>query len=179
MDLKVYIWEIYRLFIKYCVFSKDFRIFRTWSFSVFPWVQCVYTHQAGRTPTLQQNWQSSEKSQHFREKTQYLMNTLYLFLHSSCELLKMIVEWFKSVLGQALLVSREKTWPHSDNGLKDGQRNGLLMLLKWQYEQILGKIVNANRQKGRKEFMRNQDLKMNMLCLICWMQQVAVVGQPG
>ena len=37
------------------------------------------------------------------------MNTLYLFLHSSCELLKMIVEWFKSVLGQALLVSREKT----------------------------------------------------------------------
>ena len=55
MDLKVYIWEIYRVFIKYCVFSKDFRIFRTWSFSVFPWVQCVYTHQAGRTPTLQQN----------------------------------------------------------------------------------------------------------------------------
>ena len=81
MDLKVYIWEIYRVLIKYRVFSKDFRIFRTWSFSVFPWVQCVYTHQAGRTPTLQQNWQSSEKSQHFREKTQYLMNTLYLYLH--------------------------------------------------------------------------------------------------
>ena len=51
----------YRVFIKYCVFSKDFRIFRT--FSVFPRRQCVYTHRAGRTPVLQQNWQSSEKSQ--------------------------------------------------------------------------------------------------------------------
>ena len=30
--------------------------------------QCVYTHQAGRTPALQQNWQSSEKSQNFHEK---------------------------------------------------------------------------------------------------------------
>ena len=38
---------------------------------------CVYTHQAGRKPALQQNWQSSEKSQNFKEKTQYLMNTLY------------------------------------------------------------------------------------------------------
>ena len=32
---------------------------------------------AGRTPALQQNWQSSENSQHLKEKTQYLMNTLY------------------------------------------------------------------------------------------------------
>ena len=32
---------------------------------------------AGRRPALQQNWQSSEKSQHFKEKAQYLMNTLY------------------------------------------------------------------------------------------------------
>ena len=32
---------------------------------------------AGQTPALQQNWQSSEKSQNFREKTQYLMNSLY------------------------------------------------------------------------------------------------------
>ena len=39
--------------------------------------QCVYTHKAGRKPTLQQNWQSSEKSQSFKEKTQFLMNTLY------------------------------------------------------------------------------------------------------
>ena len=45
---------IYRVFIEYFVFSKDFR-----------------------TPALQQNWQRSEKSQNLKEKTQYLMNTLY------------------------------------------------------------------------------------------------------
>ena len=28
----------------------------------------MYTHQAGRKPVLQQNWQSSEKSQNFKEK---------------------------------------------------------------------------------------------------------------
>ena len=38
----------------------------------------MYTHLAGRKPTLQQNWQSLEKSQNFKEKPQYLMNTLYL-----------------------------------------------------------------------------------------------------
>ena len=54
-----------------------------WFFSVFPRCQCVYTHQAGRTPALQQNWQSSEISQHFKEKTQYLMNTLYHEPHCS------------------------------------------------------------------------------------------------
>ena len=58
------------------VFSEDFKIFRTLAFLSFPSVfQCVYTHQAGRKPALQQNWQSSEKSQNFKEKTQYLMNT--------------------------------------------------------------------------------------------------------
>ena len=50
------------------------------AFLCFPWFQCVYTHQAGRTPALQLNWQSSEKSQHFKEKTQYLINTLYVFV---------------------------------------------------------------------------------------------------
>ena len=43
----------------------------------------MYTHQARRKPALQQNWQSSEKSKHFKEKTQYLMNTLYLIIESS------------------------------------------------------------------------------------------------
>ena len=43
----------------------------------------MYTHQAGRKPALQPNWQSSEKSKHFKEKTQYLMNTLYLIIESS------------------------------------------------------------------------------------------------
>ena len=37
-------------------------------FSVFPRRHCVYTHQAGRTPALQQNWQSSDNSQNFKEK---------------------------------------------------------------------------------------------------------------
>ena len=32
---------------------------------------------AGQTPALQQNLQSSEKSRHFKEKSQCIMNTLY------------------------------------------------------------------------------------------------------
>ena len=66
----------YRVFIKYCVFPKILKYSGLWPFSVFPRCQCVYTHQVGRTPALQQNWQGSEKSQNFKEKTQYLMNTL-------------------------------------------------------------------------------------------------------
>ena len=60
-------------------FSMILEYSGLWPFSVFPSArrQCVYTHQAGRKPALQQNWQSSEKSQNFSEKTQYLMNTLY------------------------------------------------------------------------------------------------------
>ena len=57
--------QSYRVFIKYCVFSKILIYFPD---SVFPRCQCVYTHQAGRTPALQQNWQSSEKSQNYKEK---------------------------------------------------------------------------------------------------------------
>ena len=57
-------------------FLKILKYSGLWSFFVFPLYQCVYTHQAGRTPALQQNWQSSKKSQSFKEKTQYLMNTL-------------------------------------------------------------------------------------------------------
>ena len=59
-------------------FWKIFKYSRLWSFSVFPRCQCVYTHQPGRTPVLQQYWQSLEKSQNFNEKAQYLMNTLYV-----------------------------------------------------------------------------------------------------
>ena len=62
----------------HCVFSKILKYSRLWPFSVFPRCQCVYTHQAGRKPALQQNWQSSEKTQNFKEKTQYFMNTLYV-----------------------------------------------------------------------------------------------------
>ena len=57
-------------------FPKILEYIGLWSFSVSPRCQCVYTHQAGRTPALQQDWQSSEKSQHFEEKTLYLINTL-------------------------------------------------------------------------------------------------------
>ena len=70
-----YLTLTYRVFIKYCVFSEDFKIFRTLAFlsaSV-----CVHT-PAGRKPALQQNLQSSEISQNFKGKIQYLMNTLYL-----------------------------------------------------------------------------------------------------
>ena len=38
-------------------------------FSPFPRSQCVYIHQAGKIPALQQNWQGSEKSQNFKENT--------------------------------------------------------------------------------------------------------------
>ena len=47
----------YRVFIKYCVFSKILIYFPD---SVFSRCQCVYTRQAGRTPALQQNRQSSK-----------------------------------------------------------------------------------------------------------------------
>ena len=46
--------QIYRVFIKYCVFPKILEYFGTLAF-FFPWCQCVYTHKAGRTPALQQN----------------------------------------------------------------------------------------------------------------------------
>ena len=51
----------YRMFIKYCFFFEDFKIYsELWPLSVSPRCQCVYT-MAGQTPALQQNWQSSVK----------------------------------------------------------------------------------------------------------------------
>ena len=67
----------YSVFIEYCVFSNILKYSGLWPLSVLPRCQCVYTKQTGRTPALQQNWQSSEKSQYFEDKTQYLLNTLY------------------------------------------------------------------------------------------------------
>ena len=46
---------LYGVFIKYCVFSKDFRIFRTLVFLCFPLVPVCVQHQTVRTPALQQN----------------------------------------------------------------------------------------------------------------------------
>ena len=102
----------YRVFIKYCVFSKDFRIFQT-PFSLGVSV-CTHT-KAGRTPALLQILQSSEKSQHFKEKTQYLMNTLYLIAYfksfrfgwqaGSCQLKNKVIlkVSFKAILKVSLI----------------------------------------------------------------------------
>ena len=49
-------------------FLEDFKYSGLLPYSVFLGVS-VCTHQAGRTSALQQNWQSSEKSQSFKEKT--------------------------------------------------------------------------------------------------------------
>ena len=62
MFIYFFLFFFYRVFNKYCVFSKILIYIPD---SVFPRCQCVYTHQAGRTPALQQNWQSSEN---FKEK---------------------------------------------------------------------------------------------------------------
>ena len=67
-----------------CFFSKRFKYSGLWPFSVVPRRHSVYTHRAGRTQALQQNWQSSENSQYLKEKTQYLMNTLYKMLLMRC-----------------------------------------------------------------------------------------------
>ena len=58
---------------------------------------CVYTRQVSWKAALQQNWQSSEKSQYFKEKTQYLMNTLYnnsiIFQwHETMDIAKFLIE---------------------------------------------------------------------------------------
>ena len=69
----IHTYRVFIQFIKYCVFWKNLKFSGLLAFSVFPRCQCVYTHQAA---ALQQNWQSSGKSQNFKEKTQYLMNIL-------------------------------------------------------------------------------------------------------
>ena len=63
--------------LKFVFFPKILKYSGLWPFSIFPRCQCVYTHQAGRKPALQQNWQSLEKSQNYKEKTQYFINTLH------------------------------------------------------------------------------------------------------
>ena len=94
---------------------------------------------AGRTPALQQNWQSWEKSQHFKEETQYLMNTLnIIFIHPSHQQLT------------TLKCSNEKVWLCPLwLGLADGTNklDGAL-------------ATNTNTQsKHVKEFSRNIQCK--------------------
>ena len=66
------------MFIKYCVFSKIFKYIPDFVSACVHWTSRFGRQMARRTPALQQNWQSLEKSQLFKEKTQYLMNTLYI-----------------------------------------------------------------------------------------------------
>ena len=63
----------------WCSLNIVFKILKysgLWPFSVFP--RCQLSYQAGRTPALQQNWHSSEKSLNYKEKTQYLKTSCTL-----------------------------------------------------------------------------------------------------
>ena len=55
------------LFIKYWVFSKIFTYIPDSGLSRLLLSVLVMYTMAGQTPALQQNWQSSEKSKHFKE----------------------------------------------------------------------------------------------------------------
>ena len=68
---------IYRVFIKYCVFSpKILKYSGLWPFSALLRCQCVYTNKTGRKPALAAELAEFRKIQNFKEITQYLMNTL-------------------------------------------------------------------------------------------------------
>ena len=62
----------YRVFIKYCVFSKILKNIPDSVSACVHWTSRLDHQMVGRTPALQQNWQSLEKSQLLKEKTQYL-----------------------------------------------------------------------------------------------------------
>ena len=59
-------------------FSKILNYSGLLPFSVFPRCQCVYSVHS---PALQQNWQSSEKSQNFKEKTLINEHPVGLFVN--------------------------------------------------------------------------------------------------
>ena len=74
-----------------------------WSFSVFPRRQCVYTHQAGRTPASQQNWQSSGKSQNFTEKNtifnEHPVVSLFAYISITCNMVDRLGFIFRQEFG--------------------------------------------------------------------------------
>ena len=99
-------------------FSNFLKIFQT----LFSLVSvCVHKqgprHKAGRKPALQQNWQSSEKSQNFKEKTQYLRNTLipgtrfkYTFRGIPAKLLQIKIAWvLGSEMNRGIICSGKKS----------------------------------------------------------------------
>ena len=57
----------YRVLIKYCVFSKILKYIPDSGLSRFPLGVSVCTQWQVKPQRLQQNWQSSEKSQHVKE----------------------------------------------------------------------------------------------------------------
>ena len=59
----------YRVFIKYCFFSKILKDIPDSGLYRFPLVVSVCTQWQVKPQCLQQNWQSSEKSQHFKKNT--------------------------------------------------------------------------------------------------------------
>ena len=91
-----------------CFFPKDLLIFRTLAFLCFPLVS-VCVHIPGRyTPAMEQNYQSSERSQNSKEKTQYLINTPYIMPKA---LLNEITKSCKSAIKKGCNFSRiPKTW---------------------------------------------------------------------
>ena len=58
----------YMVFIKYCFFSKILKYIPDSVSACVHWTSRLGRQMAGRTPALQQNWQSLEKSQLFKEK---------------------------------------------------------------------------------------------------------------
>ena len=71
---------LYRVFIKYCVFSKILKYIPDSGLSRFPpRCQCVYK-MTGQTPALQQNWQSSKENFLKHLLVNFAYNSLYLFV---------------------------------------------------------------------------------------------------
>ena len=65
--------ERYRVFIRYCVFSKSLKYILDSGLSRFPLGFSLCTQWQVKLQRLQQNLHSSEKSQNFKEKDFYVL----------------------------------------------------------------------------------------------------------
>ena len=150
-----------------CFFPKILKYSGLLPFCVFPRCKCVYKCQAGRTPVLQQNWQSSEKSQDFKEKTLYLMNTLYVkqfkvspFSNKTFICKMYVEEWLKCIyhlLRIFLAWSKQQTSPDSSkchlNHLKTNNRWLLMVFCLMAYALSAYKVgggVGLTEKKGKQ-----------------------------
>ena len=77
----------YRVFIKYCVFLEDLKIFRTLAFLSMS--LCVHTPGRQNTSAAAELAEFRKIKKKVKEKTQYLMNTLQLKLDSALSPLKL------------------------------------------------------------------------------------------